>query len=46
MPMGCAEVQAAERFHTPRDRSRRDRLLRVVRDTRNRNPLLKELVEN
>ena len=46
MPMGRAEVQAAERFHTPRDRSRRDRLLRVVRDSRKRNRLLKELVGN
>ena len=46
MPMGRAEVQAAERFQTPRDWSPRDRLLRVVQDTHKRNPLLKELVEN
>lgn len=46
MPMGRAEVQATERFQTPWDRSRRDRLLRVVRDTHKRNPLLKELEEN
>lgn len=46
MPMGRAEAEATERFHTPWDRSRRDRLLRVVRDAHKRNPLLKELVEN
>ena len=46
MPMGRAEVQATERFQTPWDRSRRDRVLRVVRDTYKRNPQLKELVEN
>lgn len=46
MPMGRAEVQATERFQSPWDRSRRDRLLRVVRDTHKRNPLLNELVEN
>lgn len=46
MPMGCAEVQATERFQTPWDRSRCDRALRVVRDTHKRKPLLKELVEN
>lgn len=46
MPMGRAEVQAAERFQTPWDRSPRDRLPRAVRDAQKRNPLLKELVEN
>lgn len=46
MPTDCAEAQATECFQTPWDRSRRDRLLRVVRDTHKRNPLLKELVEN
>lgn len=46
MPMGRAEMQTAERFQPPWDRSRRDRLPRVVRDAQKRNPLLKELVEN
>lgn len=46
MPMGRAEMQTAERFQPPWDRSRCDRLPRVVRDAQKRNPLLKELVEN
>ena len=41
--LGHSSVQTTERYYAPWDRSRRDRLARIVRDAHNRDPLLAEL---
>ncbi len=46
MLLGHGSVQTTERYYAPWDRSRRDRLARIVRDAHKRDPLLKELYED
>ena len=41
--LGHSSVQTTERYYAPWDRSRRDRLTRIVRDAHQRDPLLAEL---
>lgn len=41
--LGHSSVQTTERYYAPWDRSRRDRLTRIVRDAHKRDPLLAEL---
>ena len=41
--LGHSSVQTTERHYAPWDRSRRDRLTRIVRDAHQRDPLLAEL---
>ena len=41
--LGHSSVQTTERYYAPWDRSRRDRLTRIVRDANQRDPLLAEL---
>ena len=41
--LGHSSVQTTERYYAPWDRSRRDRLARIVRDAHKRDPLLAEL---
>ncbi len=41
--LGHSSVQTTERYYAPWDRSRRDRLTRIVRDAHKREPLLTEL---
>ncbi len=44
--LGHSSVQTTERYYAPWDRSRRDRLTRIVRDAHKRDPLLAELYED
>ena len=44
--LGHSSVQTTERYYAPWDRSRRDRLARIVRDAHKRDPLLSELYED
>ena len=41
--LGHSSVQTTERYYAPWDRSRRDRLTRIVRDAHKQDPLLAEL---
>ena len=41
--LGHSNMQTTERYYAPWDRSRRDRLARIVRDAHKRDPLLAEL---
>ena len=41
--LGHSSVQTTERYYAPWDRSRRERLARIVRDAHKRDPLLAEL---
>ena len=44
--LGHSSVQTTERHYAPWDRSRRERLARIVRDAHKRDPLLAELYED
>ena len=44
--LGHSSMQTTERYYAPWDRSRRDRLARIVRDAHKRGPLLAELYED
>ena len=44
--LGHSSVHTTERYYAPWDRSRRDRLARIVRDAHKRDPLLAELYGN
>ena len=44
--LGHSSIQTTERYYAPWDVSRRNRLLRVVRDAHNRDPLVKWLAES